>query len=139
MSCDGIVLDQCIDPDEDWITPVWLQSSSVPDPELADLEAWDLTGLTLVCHVWFQDVLIHTLTEGDGIAIGGVETAPKDDRGRATGSGTRVDLEMSEADIQALSAEQIAGPWEYKLSVSGPGISRVLLRGQVTVLPGRPR
>lgn len=132
MSCDGVRFDQCIDVDEDWVTAIWLQT--------ADLEPRSLSGFTLTGYVWHEGVLLFTLTSGDGITIGGTETCPVDERGRATGTGTRVDMEVTEAQIQALTTDQIAGPWTYKLTLSGVGDTETLLWGVVTNgVEARPR
>lgn len=127
-------------------TAEWAYIAPSGGAQLDDLaKGRDLTGLTVKAWIWDADgVELFALTVGDGIEISASETCPADDRGRATGTGPRADIEVSEAGINALSAAVLAQKaWTYKVRISDSGDDddgEVLAWGSITLTANaRPR
>lgn len=89
------------------------------------MTARDLTGKSVKAWVWDANgVQLFALTTtptaaGSAVVLGTSETIPADARGRALGTGTRVDVEIVEADVNALADEVLAQEaWTYKVRLS---------------------
>lgn len=89
------------------------------------LTARDLTGKAVKAWIWdAEDTELFALTTtptagGSAVIVGTSETVPADIRARAPGTGTRVDVEITEADLQALpDAVRAQARWTYKVRLS---------------------
>jgi len=130
MSCnDERKVDLCLHADERFFDAIFLQDE--------DLVARDLTGNEVTMYIWNDAGMLFTLTDGDGLTVGGAE-AVQDDRGRAAGTATRVDFAVSEPDIQAADRST---DWGYEFVLTASGVApEILMYGVITHNPiARPR
>ena len=113
MSCDSNRVDRCLDRDEDWVLTIFCQNADAPG---GIGTARDLSGLQAKLWIKTQDgaQVIH----GQVGAIGTAVATPPDHRGKATGEGTPVVWVITEATINALSADILATNWDYKARLS---------------------
>lgn len=111
MSCDDGRVDLCLDRDEDWTLTIYCQ-----DEAGSIGTARDLSGKQ--AKLWIWDADRNLIIDGQVGDIGGSVTTPADERGKATGTGTPIEWVITEATINALTAEQLAQDWTYKARLS---------------------
>lgn len=127
MSLDPIRRDRTVDLDSDLVFDWYFQQANKTPVDLSDILFW--------LDIYAGDErLFDTLTKDDMTVVASV--AITDERGQAQGTAAHLQAIIPSADLKALTADQKAAAWTYKMRyqrTDGP----VTLHdwGECTVLP----
>lgn len=122
-------LDSPYDADRDWQNTVWIAEDDPADDRYGIARDLSAATVTVVIRNMVTGENIRTLTVGDGIIIGGSESAKHPVNKQPLGTGTRVDFDILAAYFDGNA--NVGADWRYKMIIAEAGTTQVPCWGEM--------